>query len=149
MAYCALGISPACLPSSRSLRKCSRTSTTTSPRWITRLSISTVLSPGTLRSKPSCQCYSPLSASPRPRQDLQVPAVHHDYIRMFIFLPTEFQDEFTRYIAQIITTILKALAEELEPRGVATWSLCSLTTWCPPLGGRSVIHYLWTLEIIH
>ncbi|KAG7307028.1 hypothetical protein JYU34_007159 [Plutella xylostella] len=42
------------------------------------------------------------------------PHVKDGYIMMFIYMPGAFTDEFTPYIGQIITPILKALADENE-----------------------------------
>ena len=36
------------------------------------------------------------------------------YIMMFIFMPAVFPDDFTMYIGQIISPILRALADENE-----------------------------------
>ncbi|KAI5634478.1 HEAT repeats domain-containing protein [Phthorimaea operculella] len=47
------------------------------------------------------------------RQDI-APHVKDGYIMMFIYMPGAFTDEFTPYIGQIITPILKALADENE-----------------------------------
>lgn len=42
------------------------------------------------------------------------PHVKDGYIMMFIYMPTVFPDEFTPYISQIISPILRALADENE-----------------------------------
>lgn len=42
------------------------------------------------------------------------PHVKDGYIMMFIYMPSVFTNEFTRYIGQIINPILKALADENE-----------------------------------
>ena len=42
------------------------------------------------------------------------PHVKDGYIMMFIYMPTVFQDEFIAYVSQIISPILKALADENE-----------------------------------
>ena len=42
------------------------------------------------------------------------PHVKDGYIMMFIFMPSVFPQEFTLYIGQIISPILRALADENE-----------------------------------
>ena len=45
---------------------------------------------------------------------LSAPHVKDGYIMMFIFMPSVFPQEFTLYIGQIISPILRALADENE-----------------------------------
>ena len=47
------------------------------------------------------------------RSDI-APHVKDGYIMMFIFMPAVFPDDFTTYIGQIISPILRALADENE-----------------------------------
>ena len=47
------------------------------------------------------------------RSDI-APHVKDGYIMMFIFMPSVFPDDFTVYIGQIISPILRALADENE-----------------------------------
>ncbi|GFU29456.1 eIF-2-alpha kinase activator GCN1 [Nephila pilipes] len=57
--------------------------------------------------------FMPEIISTAERMDI-APHVKDGYIMMFIYLPMVFKKEFTQYIGEIITPILKALADENE-----------------------------------